>query len=211
MRALTLILFGSVASYAGDPLLLATMGNKASISFGDKPVTLAVGETRQGVKLVSVEMDSAVLESGGKRRNVKLGQAFFAPGSNEAGNAGSQSATLYAVSGGHFLAQLSTRSGGVRGLIDTGASYLSLSSPQAAALGVTVDRNHPLPMHTAQGISPGWTTHIDELKLEGLTLYNVEAVVMAGNYPEIPLIGMSVLNMLNMQRDGDHMTLKKKF
>ncbi|SFZ77285.1 aspartyl protease family protein [Chitinimonas taiwanensis DSM 18899] len=201
-----------LCAQAAEPVLLATMGNKASVSFGDKPVTLSVGQSREGVKLVSVAPDSAVFEADGKRRQVRLGQGFFAPGGGEGQASGSaNSATLFSVGHGHFMANISSGQGTVRGIIDTGASFLSLSTPQAAQLGLRIDRSNPILLSTAQGRKVSWRGKANSLKIEGITLYEVDVVVSEGNFPEVPLIGMSVLNRLQMQRDGDTMTLKKKF
>ncbi|QDQ26540.1 TIGR02281 family clan AA aspartic protease [Chitinimonas arctica] len=209
-----LALLLSQAALAAEPVLLATMGSKASVSFGGKPITLGVGETREGVKLVSVTMESAVFESGGKRSTVRLGQGFFAAsvGNGKDATAGSSNtATLYAGRGGHFMAQISSRGIALQGIIDTGATYLSLSGPDAVTLGVKQDRSRPVRMSTAQGIKKAWLTTADEIKLEGITLYNVSVVVSDGDFPEKPLIGMSMLSQLTIQNDGDRMILKKKY
>lgn len=206
-----LLLLSSLAALAAEPVLLATMGSKASVSFGGKPVTLAVGESRDGVKLVSVGADSAVFESGGKRSTVQLGQGFFAGGGGADKGGSANSATLFDVGGGHFMASLGVNGGSVRGMIDTGATALSLSENHARQLNIRFERDRPVRVHTAQGVKIAWLTRIDSLKLEGMTLYGVEALVSDGSFPEVPLIGMTVLNQLQMQRDGDTMVLKKKY
>ncbi|GAB3263415.1 retropepsin-like aspartic protease family protein [Chitinimonas naiadis] len=201
----------SLTALATEPVLMATMGSKASVSFGGKPVTLAIGESRDGVKLISVGVDSAVFESGGKRSTVQLGQGFFAGGNAGADKGSSNSATLFDAGGGHFMAMVTANGGSVRGLIDTGASALALSEGHARALNLRVERDRPVRMQTAQGTKIFWLTRLDSLKLEGITLYGVEAVVADGDYPAVPLIGMTVLNQLQMQRDGNTMVLKKKY
>lgn len=206
-----LILLASLAASATEPVLLATMGSKASVSFGGKPITLAVGEARQGVKLISVGADSAVFEADGKRSTVRLGQGFFAGGGETDPGSSGNSATLFDAGGGHFLALVSAGGGGVRGMIDTGASFLSLSAPHANTLGIKPDRSKPVSLSTAQGVKTAWLTKINTVKIAGITLYNIDVVVSDGNFPAMPLIGMSVLNQLQMQRDGNQMTLKKKY
>ncbi|GLR13918.1 hypothetical protein GCM10007907_27080 [Chitinimonas prasina] len=197
-------------SWAASPVLLATMGNKVSLSLGGKPLTLSVGQQRDGIKLISVGEDSAVLEVEGKRQSVRLGQEFYAGGS-QAEQAQTNSFTVFDVGGGHFMAQISLGGGGVRGLIDTGASLLSLSGNQAKAMGLRFERNQPIMLRTAQGVQNGWRTKVPSLRIEGVQLYNVDAVVTDGAYPEVALIGMSVLGQFHMQNDGQRMTLKKKY
>ncbi|QNM96424.1 retropepsin-like aspartic protease family protein [Chitinimonas koreensis] len=202
-----------LAALAAEPTLLATMGGKASVSFGARPVTMAIGDSRDGVKLVAVGEDNATFLIDGKRKQVRLGQSFYASGSSPSAGTqgGGNTLTLFDAGRGHFLANLAANGGAVRGMIDTGATFLSLSAPDAARLGVRPDRSKAVRLSTAQGTKIAWLAKVTELKLEHITLYNVDAVVSDGGYPEMPLIGMSVLNQLNLQRDGDRMTLKKKY
>ena len=209
MRYLLWLLFSLVA-WAAEPVLMATMGSKASVSFGGKPVTLAIGDIRDGVKLISVGADSAVFESGGKRSTVQLGQGFFAAGGGQ-GKGDTQVATLFDAGGGHFMAMITANGSSLRGMIDTGATALALSERHAKALGVPFNRDRPVQAHTAQGVVTGWRVRLDTLKLEGITLYGIEATILEGDFPDVPLIGMTVLSQLQMQKDGNTMILKKKF
>ncbi|MGQ5523496.1 retropepsin-like aspartic protease family protein [Chitinimonas sp. PSY-7] len=202
----------SLPAMAAAPVLLATMGNKVSVSFGGKPVTMSIGQTMEGVRLVAINADSAVFESHGKRRQIGLGQEFFASGGSSVAVPNvSDTATLYDAGNGHFLAQISTGQSSVRGVIDTGATFLSLSSQHAAQLGINYSRDRPVQLSTAQGRKIAWQSKATMIRLEGIPLYEVDIVVTEGNFPEMPLIGMSVLNRLQMQRDGDNMTLRKKY
>jgi aspartyl protease family protein len=49
------------------------------------------------------------------------------------------------------------------------------------------------------------------VQIGGIALTNVDAVVHDGNSPEIVLIGMSVLNRLEMKRESGLMTLIKRY
>ncbi|PHV12016.1 retropepsin-like aspartic protease family protein [Chitinimonas sp. BJB300] len=206
-------LFLSLPVMAAAPVLLATMGNKVSVSFGGKPITMSVGQTMEGVRLVAIGTDSAVFESRGKRRQIGLGQEFFASGGSSITGTSSSgdTVTLFDAGSGHFLAQISTGQSSVRGVIDTGATFLSLSSAHAAQLGINYGRDRPVQLSTAQGRKIAWMSKATAIKLEGIPLYEVDVVVTEGNFPEVPLIGMSVLNRLQMLRDGDNMTLRKKY
>jgi aspartyl protease family protein len=207
------LIFGLLAGLASlwavaDPELVAIMGSKASISFGGRRVLMSAGETRDGIKLIAINEESVVLESGGKRSTVQLGQRFYAGG----GAAGSAtSATLYDSGSGHFFADVGIGSGVSRGIVDTGATLLVLSARQAAAAGVKLDGGRSVAMSTAQGRDVAVLVQLPEVRIAGIALYNVDALVSRGNYPEVLLIGMSVLSHFNMQRDGDHMTLTKKY
>lgn len=204
--------FAMTAVNAGEPTLLAVMGNKVSVSFGGKPITLQVGGSHEGIKLVAISGESAIFESGGKRSTVQLGQNVYMAGSSvTASNDSNRKVTLFDAGRGHFMATLTANGGSAQGLIDTGATFLSLSARHASALGIKPDRTQPVRLSTAQGMTQAWKTRITALKIEGIALYNVEAVVHDSNFPEVALIGMSILNQMDMQRDGDRMTLAKKY
>jgi aspartyl protease family protein len=204
-------LLTSLPVLAADPSLLAIMGgNKAALSFDGRRVTLAVGESAQGVKLIAVQDEAVVIETGGKRSTVRLGQSFYAASASTASPQANQ-AVLYDAGNGHFMAELSARGDMVRGMIDTGATALALSAGQAQQLGVPIDHSRPVVVTTAQGRDVGWRVTVPELRLAGMTVYNVEAIVSRGDFPVVPLIGMTVLNHFTLQRDGDQMTLVKKF
>jgi aspartyl protease family protein len=65
------------AAQAADVNLNGIVGNRALLIIdGGKPRWLAVGETAPpGVKLVSISGETAVIELGGKRESMTLGQS----------------------------------------------------------------------------------------------------------------------------------------
>src|SRR5208282_6202906 len=96
-----LLLCGSVA--AAEISIVGVMGKKALLVIdGGKPRWLAVGESSGGVKLIGIAGDAAIIESGGKRETVSMGQNARLAGGTAAG--GNQSATLTADHGGQFFA-----------------------------------------------------------------------------------------------------------
>ena len=65
-------------------------------------------------------------------------------------------------------------------------------------------------MSTANGVVPAYRVKLDEVRLGDISLNNVDGVVTIGSQP-IVLLGMSFLNRMEMKRDGETMTLKKRF
>jgi aspartyl protease family protein len=63
---------------------------------------------------------------------------------------------------------------------------------------------------TANGMAQVWRVKLDTLKLGAITLHEVDAAVHASELP-IVLLGMSFLNRMEMKRDGDTMTLRRRF
>jgi len=183
--------------------------NKAVVQIdGGVPRTLSVGQkTAEGVVLVSVDRGEAVFDIGGKRRSLKLGQHHAT-----AGSAGSGPATviLSADSRGHFVVDGQINGGTVRFMVDTGATVVSMSSGDAQRLRINYRSGEMGYMNTANGTAPAWRVKLDTVRIGDITLNGVEAVVMENQAMPV-LLGMSFLNRTNMRREGQLLTLTKRF
>jgi len=206
-----LLLSTCLHAWAGDVSLMAIMGSRASLLVGNKPMTLGVGESRNDIKLLALSEDSVTVEMAGKKQTLKLGQDAYHSTSSQPDGGAAQKATVFSDGRGHFYANVSSGGGNVRGMVDTGATYLSISQVDAQRLGIKFDTGAPISMRSAQGIMRAYLVKATEVKVEGIPLYNIDVVVSPGNFPETPLIGMSVLNHLDTRREGDSMLLTKKF
>src|SRR6185369_5381912 len=80
-----------------------SLGNNALLVIDGKARTVAVGATVDGVRLVSVSANDAVVEVKGKRFTVRLGDAHVNLG-GKASEGGGKQIVLTAQSGGHFFA-----------------------------------------------------------------------------------------------------------
>jgi len=97
------------------------------------PRTLSVGQrTAEGVLLVSANSEAAVLEIDGKRQELQMGQHFETAAQTGARN----SVTLAANEYGHFIVDGAVNGTLVRFIVDTGATYVSMSSDEARRLGI---------------------------------------------------------------------------
>lgn len=177
---------------------------------GGTPKTLVAGQTsREGVKLISADSTQAVLEIEGKRRQLGMGQGGSVGGgaapSNDSGM------TLYANSSGHFLGDGQINGKPVHFLVDTGATLVSMSSVQARQLGIDYIAGKEGLTSTAGGLVKTWLVTLNSVKLGGMTLNQVDCAVLDGDSPPVVLMGMSVLNRLDMKREGIAMTLTKKY
>ena len=196
---------------AADVNLNGVIGTKALVVIDNgKPRLLAAGETSpEGVKLISVTGETAVIEMGGKRETLTLGQsARLAGGSRPAGG---KSVTLLADSRGHFVTIAAINGITVRVLVDTGASLVSMSSSEAKRLGINYTAGQKAFTSTANGVVPTYRVKIDEVRIGDVTLNNVDGMVHVGDNLPIVLLGMSFLNRMDMKRDGEKMTLTKRF
>jgi aspartyl protease family protein len=198
---------------AADVALNGVVGSKALLAIdGGKPRWVAVGESSpEGVKLVSIAGDSVVFEAGGQRRTLKIGQSERLTPNLAATAGGSQSVALTADGRGHFVttAQINGRS--VRVLVDTGASFISMSASEARRLNINYLDGQRSAVSTANGVVPTYKVKIDEVRLGDVSLNNVDGMVHADDSLPIVLLGMSFLNRMEMKRDGERMVLTKRF
>jgi aspartyl protease family protein len=184
-------------------------GKAVVVVNGGKPRTLKMGDaTPEGVKLVSVESETAVLEVDGKRRTLAMGQSISiaSPVAESRGQA-----TLSADSRGHFLTTGQVNGQSVRFLVDTGASMISLSAPEARRIGVNYLKGERGFATTANGVATVYKVKLDTVRVGEISLTNVDALVLNGDGLSVVLLGMSFLNRVEMRRDGQTMTLIKRF
>ncbi|MBW7861933.1 MAG: TIGR02281 family clan AA aspartic protease [Rhodocyclaceae bacterium] len=188
--------------------LAGVFGGKAVLIVdGGAPRTLSVGQrTREGVRLLEVGEKDAVVEVGGKRQRVALGQAAIRSGAPS----DAAEAHLVADGRGHFYASGSVNGAAVRFLVDTGATMVSLGASDARRAGLNPGSGTAVNVQTANGLTRAWHMKIDTLVLEGIRLHGVDALVHEGDLP-IVLLGMSFLNRMDMRREGGRLLLRKRF
>ena len=98
----------------------------------------------------------------------------------------------------------------LRFVVDTGASMISLGASDARRLGLDFNKGERLLSNTANGQTVVTKVSLNTVRLGDITLNNVDAVIHQTEMP-VALLGMSFLNRMEMQREGDTMTLKKRF
>lgn len=202
--ALAMLPAGSVAQEVG---LAGIMGSKALLMVnGGEPQAVRVGESVGGVKLLAVQSDQAIVEIGGKKRPLRVGQHAIgaAPGD------GSGNIVMTADAQGHFYTTGNINGVSVRFLVDTGATMISLGAADARRIGLDFNSGQKGMSQTANGQAPVSKVKLDTVRIGDTTLYNVDALIHQSEMPVV-LLGMSFLNRMEMQRDGSTMTLKKRF
>jgi aspartyl protease family protein len=207
MLALTLLGFAAPVAAGTDVGVVGLFPGKAVLVIdGGAPTTLSIGGSASGVKLLGTDANTATLEVDGRRRRLAIGERAVALGQDSAGGA----LMLKADNEGHFLTEGSVNGASVRFLVDTGATLVSLGAGDAVRAGILYRKGEPMNVMTANGIAQVWRVKVGTLKLGDITLHDVDAAVHASNLP-IGLLGMSFLNRMEMKRDGDTMTLRKRF
>ena len=197
----------ATGSGATEITVVGLSPNKAVVQIdGGAPRTLSIGQkTAEGVVLVSVDKGGAVFDIAGKRRSLKLGQQHATSNSSSAA-----SVTVSADSRGHFVVDGQINGGAVRFIVDTGATVVAMSSFDAQRLRINYRKGEVGYMNTANGTAPAWRVKLDTVRVGEITVNNVDAVVMENQTMPV-LLGMSFLNRTNMRREGQLMTLTKRF
>ncbi len=186
-----------------------TAGKAVLVIDGGKPRTLAVGEiTPEKVKLISATSEAAVIEIAGKRQTLTMGQSISIGGAAS----GAQRATLTADARGHFFATAAVNGVSMKFIIDTGASAVTISSDDAKRAGILYLSGQRSLLQTANGVAPAYRVKLDTVRLGDITLHNVDGVVVQGNVlGGAGLLGLSFLNRIEMRREGDQMTLTRRY
>ncbi len=203
-------LVAAIPAFAADTVELSgVFGNMAVLMVdGGPPRTVAVGErTREGVKLVELSLNGALVEFDGRRERLVLGATALRSAETDASLA---VADLYADSRGHHFGAGSINGAPLRFLVDTGASMVSLGASDARRAGIDYRRGSPGYVQTANGISNAWSVRLDTVRVGGVILHGVEGVVQENDLPFV-LLGMSFLNRMDMRRDGDRLVLRRRY
>ncbi|MFK5915682.1 MAG: TIGR02281 family clan AA aspartic protease [Woeseiaceae bacterium] len=198
----------SQASYALDIVVVGLFKNKAIVKIDGKQRTLKKGiTTPEGVTLTFSDSSVVTLKINGIEEDYKLGRQV----GGEFKRKELAEARILPVNG------MYNTSGFINGqlvgfLVDTGATWIAMSSNQARSLGLnykkTSTKSH---VSTANGIVLAYKITLDKVRVGDIELRNVVAAVLEGNSPREVLLGNSFLNRLEMQRQGQVMVLRKKF
>ncbi len=196
------------AAAAADVALIGVIGERAAVLAvdGGDPKTVKVGQKWKGITVLSVEKDRATVEIDGSRRVLVQGQHYR----NAAATPERQQVTLAADPRGHFFSQGAVNGRTVRFLVDTGATTIALPARDAERIGLDYRKGLPGMTQTANGPAMVYRVTLDRVTLGGIELRMVEAVVIEQGL-DVALLGMSFLNRLEMKREGQTMTLIRRF
>ena len=201
---------GGTSAQAQAVNLSGMLGNKALLVVdGSAPKLVAPGESFRGVRVVSTQGQSAVLDIAGQRETVRIGDAPVSVGQPAApGNGGR--IVLSADSDGHFVAQGLLNSKPVQFLVDTGATTIGVSVADADRIGLKYKQGQPVQVATANGVVPGWKIRLSSVRMNDVEVREVDAVVTPIAMPFV-LLGNSFLSRFQMTRNNSQMVLEKRY
>lgn len=201
---LALTLAGPAA--AQQVQLNGMLGARAALLLIDGvPKTLEVGATAQGVRLLALEDDRAVVDIRGRRLTLTLGAAPGRVLPNAAVER--RRITMPMGPGGHFTTVGMINGQTTNFLVDTGATTISISQIEADKLGLRYLNGRRVITHTANGAVPAFLIELASVRIGDVEVRDVTAIVIPGQMQHV-LLGNSFLNRFQMQRENDVMTLE---
>jgi len=192
----------AVALFEGRAML-AVDDNRAKI--------IKAGTSYKGVKLLRSNTSEAVIEVEGERQTLRLnGTATLSNSLGASRNSLPSSVTLYENDKGFFETEGQINGGSIRFLVDTGANIVVLNSGDAERLNIDYKKGIRNIATTASGEAPMFSIELDKISIGGITLENVQSGVIEGAFPTRPLLGMTFLGRLDMNRKGGTMVLRER-
>ena len=190
------------AAHATTVLVMSLEQGRVQVLVNGTAVrTLRAGQTSpEGVRLISADRTQALIEVDGKALALGLGGSTVA------------TAELKMDRSGHFVTTAYVNGVATQAVIDTGATTVAIPGDEANRMSIRYAGAPRVEVATAGGPRAGYRVNLATVRVGGITLHNVDALVMEGGKGELPLtlIGMSFLNGVEMRRVGDTLTLTRR-
>lgn len=200
---------------AANVAVSGIMGDKALIAVdGGAPRVVRAGDSLSGVRVLEVRRASVLLDNGGRRVELGIGQAntFAGKPAPEADAGGGNGTHVITADGrGQFHTTGTVNGRSISFLVDTGASMVTLPKSVARQAGVDLRNATQTRISTANGVAPAQRVTLNSVRLGGIRANLVEALVVDDQSLPIALLGMSFLNRTDMNRQGDALTLKQRY
>lgn len=183
--------------FAGSALLVINGENKL----------LKAGRTYQGVTLISADSRKAVVSIDGKQYSLGMSKhiaSSFQP-------AQTHEVRLQPGRGGHYMTPARINNLPVSVMVDTGATSVAMSLPQAKALGVDYRNGELISISTANGYANAYKVMLSRVTVGTVSVENVEAIVSMSNFPEQILLGNSYLNRVKMFTENGVLVFQSQY
>lgn len=206
--AATLIVAAAAPAAGKTVSLGGVMGRQAMLVIDGQTRVVPVGSSSEGVRLLSVDQDTAEVEVAGKRQRLTVGARPLQLAAAVPGTAGRE-IVLPAGRGGHFYAQGSINGRATTFLVDTGATTLAMSALQAQMLGLDLQGAVHGTAQTANGTVAVKIVTLNSVRIGDVEVPLVEAMVVPMPMEHV-LLGNSFLSRFSMVRDSDVLRLIKR-
>lgn len=211
LRVLLVCLFVPVSFAQAEPNVRVEglFSGAAVLIIDGQQILLKEGKRHDsGVKLVHADSRKAVIEIDGKEHELALhmaiGGAFQEPQSAQV-SIRKNDFNQYKVAG-------SINRLPVTFLVDTGATTVAMNEQHARQLGLQYKLDGtPSQVVTASGVAESWHLVLDTVKVGEISVSNVGAVVVKGDFPQDVLLGMTYLQYVKLSEHNSVLLLEQKF
>ena len=204
MAAICLLI--TVTALRADPRSIeveALFENAAVLMINGQRKMLRVGQSFAGVTVVAADPASATLEFDGRKEEVGLSKRI----TSNFQVLQERRHTIARDANRQYLTNAMINGRRVQVLVDTGANVVALSAAQANLLGIDFNAGEPSRVETASGITSAHSIILQSVSVGGIEIENVQATVVAGDYPTTVLLGMSYLQHVKMQEHNGILSL----
>lgn len=200
------LLLAAATAQAKDVEIKGLFKNSAIVVVDGKQKLLKAGNSFAGVTLISSSSKAAVVEIDGQRHTLGVSRKI----SSTYKAAEKVEVRLAQVRGGHYITKGRINSRAVTMMVDTGATSVAMSLPQAKALGLDYRNGTPIRINTANGVSQGYKITLRSVQVGAVRVDNVDAVVNMSDFPDIILLGNSYLSRVSMSKQNGVLILQSK-
>jgi aspartyl protease family protein len=200
LLVLPALLVASMAAQAQSVMVMSLGEGRVQLLVNGSVVReLRAGQASpEGIRLLSADRTRATLVVDGKELVLGLGGSTVA------------TAELHADARGHFMTLAYINGVPTQAVVDTGATLVALSRDEARRIGVGDTDGRRVRISTAGGPRTGSLVTLARVRVGGVALQDVEAIVLDDSDLAITLIGMSFLNGVDMRRAGNTLTLSRR-
>ena len=199
---------GSVHASDVSVKVIALFSGKAMLQVNGQQKILKNGEIFEGVLLKSASGRGAVVEIGGEEKKLRLNQSIAAGNYKKRDLANLK---IYPDAVGMYFVKGRINDQSTNFLVDTGATFVTISGDKARRLGVDYTRGHRSSAQTAAAVVTAWLVKLESVSVGGIEIRDVDAMVIPGNHPEEVLLGNSFLRHTSMVRAAQVLEISKRF
>lgn len=205
-----LVVFLSSAGHSNevDITVLGLFKGSALLDIDGKQKLLKEGTTSdEGVTVVSADSKRVIIFYQGVQQELNLtrriGSRFAEPSKAEV--------RLPSSKGGHYWASGTINGRAVQMMVDTGATSVAMSERDARRLGIDYQQGLPAIVNTAGGQVNSWRVNLNSVAIGNVVVQQVPAVILAGNYPDMILLGNSFLDKVDLDREQGVLVIKSRY
>jgi len=204
-----LIILSTNVSAVDKITVSGLFNNKAIVSIDGKQRLLKVGiPSPEGVVLISANAKEAIIEVNGEQKTYTLGSHIASTFKKPKGG---NTVSIAPDRGGMYEVNGSINEFQVKFLVDTGATFVSMSGNHAKRIGINYKlEGEEALSETASGLSKIYLVDLKTVMVGGIKLNNVRAAVHDGDFPRTILLGNTFLGRVKMIREGQMLKLEEK-